>query len=54
MFGELYSQLILYKEDGTLIGKSFSASLLDGARFGKWQKQKGVTTPLGDIKHAQQ
>jgi RimJ/RimL family protein N-acetyltransferase len=48
--GSGYVQLILQLEDGTLIGESFFAPLLEGYTFGSWRKPDDVVCSMGDIK----
>ena len=48
--GNGYTQLMLRRASGTLIGESFFAPLPEGYSFGKWKKPKGVVCLMGDIK----
>lgn len=49
-FGNKYTQLIIKLPDGTRIGESFFAPLVEDQKLGEWEKPKGITTFIGDIK----
>jgi RimJ/RimL family protein N-acetyltransferase len=50
VLGFNYTQLILIGANNQRIGESFFAPLEEGYTFGRWEKPKGVSSLMGDIK----